>query len=341
MTDDDNGDNNKNRYNTSLLILLVVVLTSMIGGILLPTIGRLISPYLLVLLGILLFLNLIKLELADLVSALAKPIRILILSVMKIAVIPLALYAITNTFYPSESLSVLLLSGISTGLGAPFVVNFVGGPVGRKRLHLVVGMIIITSLLVPFSLPSLVYWLFHRHFAIPFSNMIILLSAALFVPLGLGWLTRKYIPKMAMRIDKRSLPLSMVIIALINFGLFARFSSYFYSDVSYVITTILLSVLFFVIYGLSGYGIERILSFIFKFKKSSAIFNGSVDIRHDFVSSFVSMSYINNILVAVFAEQFFGPKVAALAAFYNVPYYIGIFFLKNAQNQSVKESNYK
>jgi bile acid:Na+ symporter, BASS family len=339
MTDYDNGDDNKNnRYNTSLLILLVVVLTSMIGGILLPTIGRLISPYLLVLLGILLFLNLIKLELADLVSALAKPIRILILSVMKIAVIPLALYAITNAFYPSESLSVLLLSGISTGLGAPFVVNFVGGPVGRKRLHLVVGMILITSLLVPFSLPSLVYWLFHRHFAIPFSNMIILLSAALFVPLGLGWLTRKYIPKMAMRIDKRSLPLSMVIIALINFGMFARFSSYFYTDVSFVITTILLSVLFFVIYGLSGYGIERILSFIFKVKKSSAIFNSSVDIRHDFVSSFVSMSYINNILVAVFAEQFFGPKVAALAAFYNVPYYIGIFFLKNAENQSVKES---
>jgi BASS family bile acid:Na+ symporter len=93
-----------------------------------------------------------------------------------------------------------------------------------------------------------------------------------------------------------------------------------------------------VIYGLSGYGIERILSFIFEVKKSSGIFNTSVDIRHDFVSSFVSMSYINNILVAVFAEQFFGPKVAALAAFYNVPYYIGIFFLKNVQNQSIEES---
>jgi BASS family bile acid:Na+ symporter len=105
-----------------------------------------------------------------------------------------------------------------------------------------------------------------------------------------------------------------------------------------VITTILLSTLFFVIYGLSGYSIERILSFIIKYKKSSGIFNSRIEIKRDFVSSFVSMSYINNILVAVFAEQFFGPKVAALAAFYNVPYYIGIFFLKNAQNRSVKES---
>lgn len=48
----------------------------------------------------------------------------------------------------------------------------------------------------------------------------------------------------------------------------------------------------------------------------------------DFIFSFISMSYINNILVAVFAEQFFGPKTAALAAFYNIPYYVGIFFIK-------------
>src|SRR5919107_85853 len=107
MTD----NNNKN----SLILLLVLVLISMIGGILLPSIGIVFSPYLLVWLGILLFLNLIKLELTD------------------------------------------LLSGISTGLGAPFVVNFVGGEVGRKRLYLVVGMILVTSLLVPFTLPSLVY----------------------------------------------------------------------------------------------------------------------------------------------------------------------------------------
>ena len=82
----------------------------------LPSIGIVFSPYLLVWLGILLFLNIIKLELANVLSTFVKPFRIVILSIMKIAVIPLALYTITNTFYPSESLSVLL-SGISTGLG--------------------------------------------------------------------------------------------------------------------------------------------------------------------------------------------------------------------------------
>jgi hypothetical protein len=68
-------------------------------------------------------------------------------------------------YHPIDSLPVLLLSGISTGLGAPFVVNFVvGSRARRKGLRLVVGMIIVTSLAVPFTLPSFVYLLFHQHF---------------------------------------------------------------------------------------------------------------------------------------------------------------------------------
>jgi BASS family bile acid:Na+ symporter len=40
------------------------------------------------------------------------------------------------------------------------------------------------------------------------------------------------------------------------------------------------------------------------------------------------MTYVNNVLVAVFAFQFFGPSVAALAALYNIPYYAGIIAIK-------------
>ena len=42
----------------------------------------------------------------------------------------------------------------------------------------------------------------------------------------------------------------------------------------------------------------------------------------------IATSYVNNVLVAVFAFQFFGSQVAALAALYNIPYYIGIIAIK-------------
>jgi len=40
------------------------------------------------------------------------------------------------------------------------------------------------------------------------------------------------------------------------------------------------------------------------------------------------MSYVNNILVVVFASKFFGNEVAALAAFYNLSYYSMIIPMK-------------
>ena len=42
----------------------------------------------------------------------------------------------------------------------------------------------------------------------------------------------------------------------------------------------------------------------------------------------IATSYVNNVLVAVFAFQFFGSQVAALAALYNIPSYIGIIAIK-------------
>jgi bile acid:Na+ symporter, BASS family len=42
----------------------------------------------------------------------------------------------------------------------------------------------------------------------------------------------------------------------------------------------------------------------------------------------IAMAYVNNILVAVFTEQFFGIQSAVLPALYNIPYYIGIIILK-------------
>jgi BASS family bile acid:Na+ symporter len=51
------------------------------------------------------------------------------------------------------------------------------------------------------------------------------------------------------------------------------------------------------------------------------------------------MSYVNNILVTVFAQQFFGSQVAALAAFYNIPYYMGIVLLKVLFSRKVKISS--
>ena len=292
-------------------IILIVIEFSMAIGILLPSFGIIFEPFLLIWLGFLLFLNLLKMDPQQLTFIIKKPLSIIILTIIKLIAIPIFLYAITNMIYPSLALSVLLLSGISTGLGAPFVINVFEK---SNRLPFVVGMIILTSIAVPFILPSIVFLLVDvSKFEIPVENMMILLAEALFLPLFASWFTKRKAPKLAKKIEEKSFILSLIFISFINFGIFAKYSNYFFSQYAFVITMTVAAFALYFIYGLIGY-----ISAFFLEKKD----------RSFRIAAFVIMSYVNNILVVVFASKFFGSEIAALAAFYNLSYYSMIIPMK-------------
>jgi bile acid:Na+ symporter, BASS family len=240
--------------NTSALLFLVVMI-SMAIGVFLPQFSKVFAPYLLIWLGALLFLNLIQLEASDLVSAFARPKNIVLLSLIKLVVLPLVLYASTLVIYPSLALSVLLLSGISTGLGAPFVANFIG-----SNFTLIVGLVIVTSLAVPFVLPPIVHLLAGSHFSIPLTQMIVLLAAALFTPFLAGWVTKGFSTKAAEYVSKNSLYFSILLIKLINMAVFSKISIYFFESPLFVIEMTSIAFLLFGVYGTVGYTLTLVVS---------------------------------------------------------------------------------
>jgi len=285
-------------------MLLLAIAISTVVGILAPSFGIIFESYLLVFLGILLFLNLIKMEPQELALQFVHPLPIALFTAIKLLVIPVILYATTNIVYPSLAIPVLLLSGISTGLGAPFVINVFEK---SHQLPFVVGIIISSSIIVPFVLPSLVYFLIDfEEFNIPLIDMTLLLAEALFLPLFVGWSVKSKAPRIANKIEKGSFIPSVILVSLMNLGIYAKYSNYFFSDYSFVVVTLIAAFTLFFIYGFIGYFTSYIIG---KKNKSSRI------------AAFVIMSYVNNTLVVVFASQFFGTEVAALAAFYNLAYY--------------------
>jgi BASS family bile acid:Na+ symporter len=297
------------------IALFLAIAASMAIGVLLPSFGIIFEPYLLVWLGLLLFLNLIRLNLHDLASTFKKPQRLITLSVIKLLLLPVILYLITRQLYEPLAVPVLLLSGISTGLGAPFVINAVEK---SKRLPIVVGMVIVTSLGVPFVLPSIVYLLLGdgSEFNIPIFDMVFLLSVALFIPIIAGWFAKRQWPSVAQKVDKKSFPFSIFLISLMNMAVFANFSDFFFKDTGFVLVNIAAAFVLFAVYGTLGYLIGNIK-------------NGRLERSKDLgIVGLVTMTYVNNILVVVFASQFFSVEMAALAAFYNLPYYGLILLLK-------------
>jgi BASS family bile acid:Na+ symporter len=307
----------ESKFDRNDTLLFIAIAGSIAAGIFLPSIGSALEPYLLVWLGGLLFLNLIKLNPGDLASTFKAPKKLIFMSFVKLLVLPLSFYAVAKVIYEPMAIPVLLLSGISTGLGAPFVINITQDG-KKKQLSLVVAMVVVTSLAVPFVLPSLVYLAVGKSkFEIPILQMIFVLATALFAPIAAGWFVRKRWPTAAKRIDDKSFPASIVFIALMNFGLFAQISGFFFRDPRFLLVEISAVFILFAAYGAVGY-----LSGIAMGRK-----------KKEFVATgIVTMTYVNNVLVFVFASQFFSPNDAALAAFYNLPYYGLILLLKKLVN---------
>ena len=293
------------------MLVLLSAMTSIVTGVLFPTTGISLEPYLLVWLGGLLYVNLINLHPRHLVSTFRKPKALMVFTIGKLILLPCIVYVITSLVYPKLALSATLLSGISTGLGAPFAINFIG--VGG--ISTIAALVTISSLVVPVTLPFILYVFFENtgEFVIPIYDISFLLVIALFIPLSLGWSTRKYVPRVSKFVAGNSLFLSVIFIILINFSMFARFSQYFFIDQSLVLTSLISASLLFVLYLLVGY----LLALSIKGQLIATRING-----------IIAMTYINNILVFVVAERFFDIETAALAALYNIPYYVGLLVLR-------------
>src|SRR5918998_1566144 len=200
------------------MLVLLSAMVSIVTGVLFPTTGMSLEPYLLVWLGGLLYINLINLHPRHLVNTFRKPKALMVFTIGKLILLPCIVYVITSLVYPKLALSATLLSGISTGLGAPFAINFIGaGGIGT-----IAALVTISSLVVPVTLP-------------------------------------------------------------------------------------------FILYVLVGY----LLALSIKRQLITTRING-----------IIAMTYINNILVFVVAERFFDIETAALAALYNIPYYVGLLVLR-------------
>jgi bile acid:Na+ symporter, BASS family len=310
---DDLSPMRRGGIGSSMVVLLSAMVSIVVGVVVFPTTGMSLEPYILVWLGGLLYVNLINLHPRHLVSAFRKPRTLIVFTIGKLILLPCIVYVITSLVYPKLALSTTLLSGISTGLGAPFAINFIGA----GKISTIAALVTISSLVVPVTLPLILYVFFEdtEEFVIPIYDIGFLLVTALFIPLFLGWSTRRYVPGVSKFVAGNSLFLSVIFIMLINFSMFARFSQYFFVvDQSLVLTSLISASILFVIYLLVGYLLALSV------KEQSIIATR--------INGIIAMTYINNILVFVVAERFFDIETAALAAFYNIPYYVGLLVLR-------------
>ena len=263
-------------------------------------------PYPFYLMMVFLFFSFLKVEFGEVLQHIKETISIIpILCLFKLVLLPIGLFYLFHLLWPKYAIPVLLLSGVSTGVMAPFF----SGLLNASTL-LALMMVVLSSLLVPFTLPALVKLLAGQAIQISFLSMVEMLVMVVFIPALTAILTRQFSPSFSKRLEKIQFPVSMVLLALVSFGIFPKYSSFFRERPADLLEPIFVAYFLSVIYHLVGYLATRSV-------KKGDRFGGAI--------SFANM---NNVLIIVFSAQFFGFLSPTLAAVYMLPFFTMIIPLR-------------
>ncbi|MDQ5986312.1 MAG: hypothetical protein CSYNP_02033 [Syntrophus sp. SKADARSKE-3] len=280
-------------------LLLIVVLTSMAVGIIFPGFSSHFQDMPIYCLMVLFLLSYLSVELKTVWSTLKGDMwMILSFVILKSLILPVLVYYIFNLLFPSFALAALLLTGASTGVVAPFISNLVRG---NSALVLVVA--VVTSILVPVTLPALIQVIAARHAEISLFAMTRMLLLVIFLPILMVEGLRRLTPNLIQYMIKVRFPVSLIFFAIINLGVFCRYSVLFRTEPVIIIAASLVAVALSVINCVVG-----------------IIFFLKAPVENQLAGA-VMMGNMNNVLIIVFSWTFFGSTEALVAAMYIIPFF--------------------
>ena len=288
------------------LILVLVSLVGLVSGVMWPSQAGFFAPGLLYSMMTILFLSFLDLDLGSLLHLEASNLmQVAGWGVVKLILLPLVAWALALWLAPSQALAVLVLAGVSTGVTAPFFAGMLGAGVNR-----VLQLTVLTSLLVPLTLPALLKLLMGAETRIDYWPMARMLLLIIFVPLIISQFTRRLSPRLAGALQKARFVIILMLFFTINLGVASLYADFLRDHPGQVLAAVVIS--FFIC------GASLALGWL------AGRFSAG---RLSGLDGAVALVYANNVLGIVFSAQFFGashPEAPVLCTAYMLPLYLAL-----------------
>jgi BASS family bile acid:Na+ symporter len=282
------------------VLLVFVVISSMAIAVIFPDFGSRFRAFPFYSLMVNFFLSYLSIDLASIWKVLkSHSAQLFALTAIKLAILPVIVYLVFSFIAPTYALSALLLTGVSAGVVAPMMSNLV-----RGNSALVLVGVVITSVLAPFTLPTLIKVVVAKEVAISFSTMLSQLASVIFIPIIVVELIRYLLPRLVAPILRIQFPISLVMFVVINLGVFYQYAHFLKKDPLVIIMAIVVAFILAAIYCAVG------ILFFYK---------GPVENQ---LAGAVMLANLNNVLVIVFSSEFFGPVEPLVAAMYMIPFFV-------------------
>lgn len=196
------------------------VLLGFLGlGLIFPTLSAWVNPYLLYILMVVLFFNFLKIDFGVLIGEIKSWGYQSYLAFYTLLLFPAVAYGASRLLSPvlhldpQVNLAVLLFFASPTAAVAPTLALVFKGRFERTLLHL-----ILTSLLVPFTLPFMVWLLEGQSVHIPYLHMAERLTLMVFVPFVASLFLRRVAPGFVAKVTPRAPFFSIFFLSFLTLG---------------------------------------------------------------------------------------------------------------------------
>lgn len=292
-------------------ILIAVLYGSLMAGIIFPEPSAIVSHAIKYLMMAMLFMAFIKISPADVRRALILNWSGMIWgTLLRLVVAPALAYGVTLVVYPPLALPILLLAGASTGVSSPFFTSLCKGNISYCLV-----MAVVTSLILPLSLPVMVKVLAHATLDYDLTAMALFLAMIIFVPLGAAFAFRRLAPGLLEPLNRMSYPISLVVVAGINFGALGRYIPYLKTNPEQILYCAVCSIGLALALAYGGWHSTRNRNW------------------PDRVAASGSQVWVNNILIIALAVHMNQPLAATLSVFYLIPLYGFVVFFSVLANR--------
>lgn len=277
-----------------------VIFLGMFVATLFPVIGTPLKGLETPLLMVILFVSLLGISVRETVKFVKSSFwHIVLLTLCKLIILPVVIYFVFKFVWPDFAVAALLISGISTGVSAPFVALLAGGNRG-----FVVVLVVITSLCCVFTLPLLVRVLLGGNVEIDALSMLIKLGIVVFIPLICSEIIQAVSPFFVKIVLNKSFIINTALFCILGISVFSQNAEHLHANPVVV---------------LEALGVDFIVA--------AVAFICAIIVYHRFpldsqIGAMVILVSINNFLVVVLANHFFGFREILASALYSVPFFL-------------------
>ncbi|RZN45223.1 hypothetical protein EF808_07145 [archaeon] len=276
--------------NFSLVIALAFVV-----GMVAPGFARVFNPYILYILMGVMYLTILKIDLRELKAHAANAGYMGYLTFIILIATPVAVFAVTRAVYPEIAAAALIVGSLPAAIASTSFTDLLKGNVNIALL-----MTTITSLLAPFTMPLLIRLLIGVETDASFTEMLLMLAQAIFIPFALAVLTKWAAPGLIRRTKPFYASLNILLLFFVIIGPVGHNAEFIYDNVRKAITI----ALFFI--GISV--LQHIIGWYASYWRPI----------EDRVASATVIAYNNITLGIVFTSQFFSPLIVLSVVLYEV-----------------------